>query len=78
MATIQVSQATAQRVLRMIEAFETPARAAHEMAIGRAALEPYTDRASERAEYMLRRLARASEETRARWLGQLRTIAAGG
>jgi len=78
MATIQVSQATAQRVLRMIEEFETPARAAHELRVGQTAIQPYTDVASERTEYMLRRLARASEETRIRWLGQLRTIAAGG
>lgn len=76
---VTVSTTTARRVLALLDMYETPERAAHELYLGARAIEPYTDQRSERVRGVLLRLARATELGMGpEWCAKLTEIAAEG
>lgn len=75
MATpLHISPATATRILGLLNMFETPARAAHEVRVQLTAIRPYSDRASERVLSVLDKMAGWPDLAKA--TAQLRSIAA--
>lgn len=75
---IKVSPETAQRVLALLEAHDdSPWAAAHDVRVGLQAIEPYTDRRSERVLFVLGALQRADRRDQGEaWREKLREIEA--
>ena len=75
---MKVSPETAARVLDLLDMYETPERAAHELAVGLSAISPYTDRRSTRVRRVLQSLERAdSRGEGVKWRAALLNIREG-
>jgi len=74
---MKVSPETARRAIAALLMWETPAHAAYQLEIGLRAVEPYSDRGSERVASVLRALERADTGGKgAEWRAALQRIAA--